>query len=293
MDLFCPHCTRRVTVPDDKAGQVASCPLCAKQFMAPALAPTPAAPKPPAPAPAPPPVETFELSAPQAPASPPRFGPPTMSIDPPPTTLEPMSTTESPPPPPGEYTRTFTLTLSDSWLSVVPVVCVVLIFVLSFFTWHSATLDADLAKWAETSKISPADVGKVLPDNPKATHAASLWGLSFSIMQWQFMAYTIFMFLIGVLVIAGLLLDKGLAPPALVPFTPWKSLAIGLLLGLTFLLLLVDFAMGHLASLNPIALAEEIAVRLHFLAMLASFGMFWLHWRKKSNLPLPKADVRL
>ena len=35
MDLFCPHCSRRVTVPDSNAGQVTSCPLCAKQFMTP------------------------------------------------------------------------------------------------------------------------------------------------------------------------------------------------------------------------------------------------------------------
>ncbi len=41
MDLFCPHCSRRVTVPDGNAGQVTSCPSCAKQFMTPSLAPPP------------------------------------------------------------------------------------------------------------------------------------------------------------------------------------------------------------------------------------------------------------
>jgi len=35
-----------VTVPDDKAGKVMSCPLCTKQFMAPSLAPPAVAPKP-------------------------------------------------------------------------------------------------------------------------------------------------------------------------------------------------------------------------------------------------------
>jgi hypothetical protein len=273
MDLFCPHCTRRVTVPDDKAGQVTSCPLCTKQFMAPALAPTPAAPKPPAPPPAP--VGSYGVGA--APVSPPS---PITS----PSTPEPSPAAAPPPPPPGEYTRTLTFTLSDSWLSVVPVVCVVLIFVLSFFTWHSGEVNVTDAvkdmKALDTTRIAPA---------------SSLWGLAFSIPYYGFMAYTILMlFPIGPLVIAGLLLDKGLAPPPLQPLLPWKSLLIGLLLGLTFLFLLYDYVDANLLErVNVIAVAEKIAIRLHFLAMLASFGMFWLHWRKKSNLPLPNAEIRL
>jgi hypothetical protein len=275
MDLFCPHCTRRVTVPDDKASQVASCPLCAKQFMAPALAPTPAAPKPPAPPPAP--VGSYGVGA--APVSPPSSVPPPSMSEPSPAAVPP-----SPPLPPGEYTRTLTFTLSDSWLSLVPLVCVVLIFVLSFFTWHMEMPPGDAAKNLEG-----------FPDfSAKLAKPYGLWGLSFDGYHYGFMAYTILMlFPIGPLVIAGLLLDKGLAPPPLQPLLPWKSLLIGLLLGLTFLFLLFDYISAHFGSVNPIALAEKIAIRLHLLAMLASFGMFWLLWRRRRNLPLPKAEIRL
>ena len=257
MDLFCPHCTRRVTVPDDKAGQVTSCPLCAKQFMAPALAPTPAAPKPPAPPVPPAPVETYGM------------GP---SPAPPPTKPEPVPAAPSPPLPPGEYTRSFAFTLSETWLAFVPTACVVLIFFLSFFTWH----------------------------NIDSEHKPSLWGLSFvdqkvdDVKQGHFLAYTILMlFPILPLTIVALLFDKGFAPPPVLPLMPWKSLLVGLLLGLTFLLLVFDYLDAHLLQrMNPIALPEKFAIRLHFIAMLASFAMFWLHWRKKSNLPPPKCDLR-
>jgi hypothetical protein len=258
MDLFCPHCTSRVTVPNDKAGQVTSCPLCAKQFMAPAMAPPPAAPKPPAP-PAPP-VETYGMGPPPAPVpsmpSAPSKPAPVLAVAPP-----------SPPLPPGEYTRSFACTLRETWLAFVPTACVVLILVLSFFTWHR--IDSE--------------------------QKPSLWGLSFVDQKVHFMAYTILMlFPILPLTIVALVFDKGFAPPPILPLMPWKSLLVGLLLGFTFLLLLFDYVDAHLFQrINPIALPEKLAIRLHFIAMLASFGMFWLHWRKKSNLPPPKCEVRL
>ena len=37
MELLCPHCMKRVTVSDDKAGQVLNCPLCNGVFAAPSL----------------------------------------------------------------------------------------------------------------------------------------------------------------------------------------------------------------------------------------------------------------
>ena len=166
-----------------------------------------------------------------------------------------------PPPPPGEYTHSFTFHATGTWLPFVPPVCVVLIFVLSFFTWHLPNL--------------------------------MLWNLSFSDpVHYGFLTYTLLMlFPVGLAVIASAVLDK-IAPPPVVPFLHWKSLATGLLLGLTFLLLLYDYVYAQFTVLNPIGLAFAIAIRLHCLAMLASFGMFWLHWRKRSNLPPPKMEVR-
>src|SRR5438045_3924815 len=67
MDLICPHCAKRVTLPDDRAGKIANCPLCNGAFVAPSLvtAPRPA----PAPAPAPLPVMASPPLAPPAPAN--------------------------------------------------------------------------------------------------------------------------------------------------------------------------------------------------------------------------------
>ena len=256
MDLFCPHCTRRVTVSDEKAGQVLSCPLCAKQFMAPALAPVVVAPKP-VPIPSAP-VETFALGA--APVLPPVSTPSPAVIQ-----LAPFP--PPPPLPPGDYTRTCNCTLTGEWLAFVPPACLLLIFLLSFLTWH----------WIST------------------TSSFILWGLAFSEIQAAFLLYTLLLLLCLPLSVVALLFDKGLipAPPPLAPLLMFKNLLIGLLLGLAFLLLCFDYIRSHTgAEINPIALAMKLAFQLHFVALLASFLLFWLSWRKKFNLPPPKCDVR-
>jgi hypothetical protein len=276
MDLFCPHCSRRVTVPDDKAGKVMSCPLCTKQFMAPSLPPPPVAPKPPPPvssAPAesygvsagPAPLPGIEPAAGPKPASPPSQPAPAPASGPPP-----------PPPPPGDYSRSFVLYLNDTWLAFVPSGCVLLIIVLSIFIWHSPIADVD-----QPSKSVPA---------------LSLWGLSFNEKgQGQFLAYFILMLPTWLLTFLALPFDKGWiqAPPPLALLMGVKNLLIGLLLGIGFLLLGYDYLDGNLfQKSNPIAWPMKVAIRLQFLAVVASFLIFWMHWRKTSNLPLPKCEFR-
>src|SRR6266446_3895745 len=102
MELLCPHCLIRLTVSDDKSGQVLNCPMCNGVFAAPSLAPAPSR----SPAPSPPPVNL----------------PPPVS---------------APPPPPGDYTRKFAFRLRPDILVYVPPVCLLLIFVLSFGSWHN------------------------------------------------------------------------------------------------------------------------------------------------------------
>jgi hypothetical protein len=266
MDLFCPHCTRRVTVADDKAGQVTNCPLCAKQFVAPSLAPPPSVPKPPPPpvsAPRPP-APSYEPSAPAAPTPSPKPSSPMVSQEPAPS--------PAPPPPPGDYTRSFSCTLSESWIAFVPPACVVLVFILSFFTWHGA-----------------------YTEDGRTVAAYSLWGLAFD--QWQgfFVAYTLLMFPTGLLTIGALPFDKGwiTLPPAVGLVLVFKNLLIGLLLGLTFLFLAYDYFDSNLfQKTNPIAVPLKLAIRLHLAALAASFWLFFLNWRKRSNLPAPKIEMR-
>jgi len=73
-----------------------------------------------------------------------------------------------------------------------------------------------------------------------------------------------------------------------------KHLLVGLLLGLAFLMLCIDYADAHFrAGVNPIAPAPSSSPSgCTFLAMIASFALFWLNWRKRSNLPLPRMDFR-
>jgi hypothetical protein len=272
MDLFCPHCTKRVTIPDDKAGQVLGCPLCSKQFMAPSLPPPPSVPKPPEPV-STAPAETFGLGP--TPAPPPTVTPPISA----PTRPEPAPAVPPPPPPPpqppGEYTRSCACEMTGAWLAFVPTACVLAIFVLSFFPWHMGM---------------PAPTADKLENYGPSS---SLWGMLFT--HGHFLGYVVFMVLAGLFCVAAAVLEKNLfpIPPQVAPFLTFKDLAAGLVLGLAFLMLCFDYLDGNLGSKgNPIAIPEKLAFRLHLVALLASFAMFWLAWRKRKNLPPPKCDVR-
>src|SRR5438034_1070971 len=69
MELLCPSCQKKLTIPDQYAGQLMKCPLCTQTFTAPALPPTPG------PAMAPPPPPPIHLEPlPPMPPPPPRGG---------------------------------------------------------------------------------------------------------------------------------------------------------------------------------------------------------------------------
>ena len=267
MDLYCPHCTRRVTVPDDQAGQATSCPLCAKQFMAPTLAPAgkPAPAPPPAPNPSPmpsapkPEVSYGVESAPEPSPSP---SPPAPSMPAKPTAPPPAPTL------PGEYTRSCACQMTGEWLAFVPAACVLAIFVLSPFNWHYSD----------------------------SRDAFSLWTLSFGQSgQGQFLGYTILMILCLPVTIVVTLFDKGwiVTPPQIAPVMLWKNLIVGVLLCFGLMAMCTDYVYGYRLEdrANPIALAMDLAFRLQFIAMVASFLMFWLNWRKTNNLPAPKFEA--
>lgn len=266
MDLFCPHCTQRVTVSDAKSGQVTDCPQCGKAFMAPTLTP-PAPPKPPEPPSAPKPVETFSVGP--APAPP----PPIMTSATAPPSPEPAAPPPPPlpPPPPGEYTKSFALHLRAEWLAFVPVVCVFVLFILSFFTWHLPVHGGD----------------SVVPQY-------TLWGLAFSAVHPHFIAYIVMLILSIPLNIFVLIVDKGLIPPVskIVPLMVFKNLLVGAFLGLAFLFLLYDYVSAHFAPSNPLAIAEKLAFRVHLLAIVVCFLMTWLNWRNQRNLPPPRLEGR-
>jgi hypothetical protein len=167
--------------------------------------------------------------------------------------------------PPGEYTRTVTWHLQGKWLAYVPTASLGLIFFFSFFNWHQYS-DRLLSMWGLAVEVEPL-----------------------------FLFYTLLFFLCFPLAIASLVVELKLfvPPPNLEPFLRFKDLIVALFLAIGFLLLCVDYFLAYFSSpTNPILLGEKVVVRLHLLAIVASLLMFWLHWRRMTNLPFPKCELR-
>src|SRR5262245_42900934 len=152
MELLCPTCQRKLTIPDQYAGQLMKCPLCQATFTAPALPPTPApafvapptSPAPPPPfmappmTPAPPPPGPPAPVSEQVPDSAPWHDAPLVSEPLP--ELQPMEPPRprKPPPepkPPGEYTVFWSVYVSPLVLQFIPAPAMFLVFVLTFFPW--------------------------------------------------------------------------------------------------------------------------------------------------------------
>lgn len=152
MNLLCPNCQKMLTVPEQFAGQLMKCPLCSGTFTVPALPPPstvevpafgttpPAAPPPPAPSgppepaftPAPaPPVPAFS----SGPAEPAFTTTPSPSLSPSPAS----SAGEAYPSriglDSGDYTRTVRVTANERLLQWVAPAGMLLIFLLTFFSW--------------------------------------------------------------------------------------------------------------------------------------------------------------
>ncbi len=268
MELLCPHCFKRVTVPDDRAGQVVNCPLCAKAFGAPALSPP--LPVPPIQVtgntePAPPSL-AYELAPPPPPPLP---RPPSTAITPAPpprpVVVEPPPPPPPPPLPPGEYTHTVVLRLRPEVLAWLPPVCLGMLFVLSFFPWH-------------------------LP-------SVNLWQLGFTDHgNGLFATYVLVtVFLALPLSVASLSLDLRhiSLPPGLRPWVPWKTAVVAAVLLGGLMPLGIDYLGQHFHQTeNYIAVAMKLGARVHLLAFLAAVLEVWLQYRRRWNLPLPRMEVR-
>jgi hypothetical protein len=302
MELLCPHCLKKVSVSDDKAGTVLNCPLCQGVFAAPSLPPSqqrmPAAPPPP-----PPPVSDYQstpvgggyASSPAMTASPsvpnmelpprsvtpeplpfavaPAAPPPTPLSAPPPVSPAPQPSAPPPPPKPApplaDYTKRYAFRLRADVLVCIPPVCIFLIvFVLSFFPWHI----------------------------PGPSESANLWQLGFTERYYSgmLMGYVLFMILALPVAMASAALELGLAPrlPQLEQLLPWKSGLTLAALAITFLFICYDYQ----SSIFGNALfgnAEKLAFRLHFLALVCVCLELWVQSRRVRNLPLPRFTLKL
>lgn len=146
MRVFCPTCQEPVTIGDDLAGKATFCPLCKAAFTAPTLfssAPPTAAPPPSVPLPTPPP---SPAPAPDAIAPEPRTSP--APIPAPTPVPKPMPSVPAPAPAPAPMpsptpgvpgqTRGVSLSISPEIVQWAAPVCLVLVFILTMFSWNGA-----------------------------------------------------------------------------------------------------------------------------------------------------------
>ena len=291
MELQCPGCLKRLTIPDPFAGQMVKCPLCAGMFVAPALPAKPVTVAPivapvvaPVVAPIAPPMPAMELPVapppphpdvipfsgeplvvpPSPPLPPPSYTPPLPPPPEPPRYLD----VESDPVPHGDHTRKRTLVLRPHILRWATPVCLAVMFLLSFFDWMA--------------------LGIV---------SMNLWGMAFHADgPGRYVVYVVFtLFLALPLSWMKLCFEKNWLPmpAALGPFWPWRSVVVGGLLLLAFVVPFFDTLRWNLASpMNPMGFGMKLALRAHLVAIVASGLEYWLLSRSKTSSPLPDLTIR-
>ncbi len=269
MELFCPLCFHKVEVANELAGKIVPCPLCGKQFTAPALAtatfsmePIPSPPPPP-PTPAPSPVSTSSASmSTPPPASTAASSPPPKAVTPP-----------KPLPPVQPLAHRFSFALPREALVWIPAGCLVLLFVLSFFSWHSS------------AQVEPAN----------------LWELAFTEKGSGYF-YTIYVlitfFLVLPYAVALIVLDQKLVPlpAALEPLFPWRGVPLAALLAILFLPFFwayfdYTFYLSRPFE-NPMTFVMRLAFRAHVVALVAAILEVWLYYRRTQGQGCPEFEVR-
>jgi hypothetical protein len=278
MNLVCPHCQKMVTVPEQQAGQMTSCPSCEQKFLVPSLAPSPddlpkfdlpadvplvplppsePATRPHAPEPAeheggvynvaPEPARprpVYETRREERPATPPRASSSAPAATPraayqPPPVAAPSGTTEG-------YEHTTTFTLNPRVLPIVALAALVLLFFLLFFSWTGAfpggysvyTQNAWQMVWGGHS-VDP--VGEEALGGTQPFETDNLVGAN--PLMWL---YFLLFFACLIMAVAPLVLQKTTfkLPPALQDLWPWRQAILGGALLLTFLILILQGSIG-------------------------------------------------
>jgi hypothetical protein len=120
MELLCPNCQQRVTVPDQFAGQVMKCPHCTNTFTTPSLAPATAS----------------SFVPPAAPPTP-VTAEPLPAVSSAPAAAEAVPAVQATPSEPvtGDYRHRLAISLSPRVLPWIAVAALVIVFILTFFSW--------------------------------------------------------------------------------------------------------------------------------------------------------------
>jgi hypothetical protein len=243
MELLCPHCQRKLMIGDQYAGQMMKCPLCQGTFTAPALPTFPqtpdyAPPIPPTP-PSPP--------APPPPAPPPQIQRPA-EVSPLTSSAPPEKKPLAPVPPlpqyTGDYTNRFSIPFQPDILRLVPGGALLLVFVLSFFTWvYFALGSTTVARQnAWQAAIGWVSVNKEYKDESPLQKEADR-GPGISLFLLFYLPLLVITLLLAVAVPLHEILQLPL-PPVVQALLQWRWLAIAALLLISFFLLVFQLALG-------------------------------------------------
>ncbi len=320
MNLLCPNCQKMLTVPEEFAGQLMKCPLCAGTFTVPGLPGTGTASSQPESEvyslrdelPPPSRSTSFNTPFPQPPEAPPS----SPSIPAPPQSA----------PPPGEYTRTLALRVSPNVLPWIAPACLVLIFFLQFPSWGGVYPGGVPAAWQNAWQVAfgiysfdpdlKGDYVRFLDDAKYKPNASALA-----------IFYLLLYFPVSLVTVAsvGLGLVPFNLPPAVEKYLPWRwgivvaanvvlflFLALQMLVGFSLDNQFADWVDKQYESKEPKKTDEqkkEAAERgrymdssirtvwfksvlaLHSLAVVSAALMFWID-RRGPQRPLPKLELR-
>jgi len=286
MELLCPNCQKKLTVPEQYAGQLMRCPLCQGTFTVPALplavAPGDAAAAYSSLAPPPPPKqEAYGLAAEPTAASPVSPGPLPPISDEMPSARDSSRAAPSaagfvstPPAAPSQgYTTVRTLSANPKTVLWLAPGGLALAFLLSLFPYATIITVKD-------------DVPTVL--------AGKAWSLGFGKGgAATFIFYDLLTVIAMLLAIASLLITLKVIPdvPALKPIDPFRPLIVGGFAGAAWLLLTLQsviwlFSLGHC----PLSFGGILAWFIHASAVKGAFIEFWLQ-RRGAGKPPPRISL--
>jgi hypothetical protein len=282
MDLLCPNCVQKLTIPDEFAGQMVKCPQCGHAFSAPELpgAPGPAVvpppPPPPRPAVTPTPVATpvpvVPTSPPASPSDghpgaftpaiperPPWDSAPAAPSPPPPAPQpahEPLAPAAAPPPPapaapllppPADYRHRGSLHVNPGLLRWVALGAVVVVFVLSFTPWvgryPGGVPVVTQSAWQAAFGAVDDESKQFPPDVP--LRAVSSGEQAPGASAWLIF-YVLLLIVALLLTLAAVVWDllPTALPPTLQRFRPWRWGLVTAVTLLTLVLLVVQEVSG-------------------------------------------------
>jgi hypothetical protein len=268
MELLCPNCQKKLTVPEQYAGQLMRCPLCQGTFTVPAMPSTVAAES----------AEPVGFYAPPTrsdtaavPAELAAIGSPSL----PPISAEapaaPVSATSAPPSTPSAgYARVCAMRFNPHVIQWLPL-GLVLSFLLTFFPWFSG--DAVIATLSTSSNA---------------------WNIGFGESKHGLIIFFDLLIIFAALfAIASLLFSLKVIPdvPALQPFLPLRSLIVGAIAVAAWFFLTVQWLVWLFGlGLVPLNFWGWVAWVVTTIATIGPFLELWLE-RRGSVKPWPRMSM--